>query len=287
MKPFELHEPKTVKEACGLLQKFGAKGRALAGGTDLLVLLKQRRLDLSHVVNLKRIRGLDRLTFNRKKGLTVGSLVTWTELLEFEPVREFYPLLYNAAETLGSEQIRNVATLAGNICHASPAANGPIPLLLYGAQCETKSAKGDRALPIEKIFRGVQKSALRRDEILTMIQIPLPPPRMKDRFIKYSMRKAMDLGAVNIGVLVATKDGRFGDTRIALGAVAPKPFRAKRAERVLTGKSVSEERIWQAAETAARECSPITDVRASKEYRLEMVKQLTFRAIKDCAVVAL
>jgi carbon-monoxide dehydrogenase medium subunit len=129
MKPFELHEPKTAREACRLLQEFGSKGKALAGGTDLLVLLKQGRLKISHVVNLKRIGGLDKLTFHEKKGLSIGALVTWAQLTEFDPVKKCYPLLHKAAESMGSQQIRNVATLGGNICHASPAANGAIPLL--------------------------------------------------------------------------------------------------------------------------------------------------------------
>jgi carbon-monoxide dehydrogenase medium subunit len=283
MKPFELHEPKTAKEACRLLHKFGAKSKAFAGGTDLLVLLKQGRLKVSHVVNLKHIRGLDRLTFHKKKGLTIGALVTWAQLTEFDPVKELYPLLHQAAENMGSQQIRNVATLAGNICHASPAANGPIPLLIYGAACHVRGPEEDRVLAIDKFFSGVQKSRLRRGEILTSIQIPPPLPKAKGIFIKYALRKAMDLGTVNVGVLARINNVGFEEVRIALGAVAPKPFRATRAERVLQGKQITDELIRRAADTATRQCSPITDVRASKEYRLEMVKELTFRAIRDCA----
>jgi CO/xanthine dehydrogenase FAD-binding subunit len=286
MKPFELHEPKTAGEACRLLQELGSKGKALAGGTDLLVLLKQGRLKISHVVNLKRIGGLDKLTFHEKKGLSIGALVTWAQLMEFDPVNKRYPLLQKAAESMGSQQIRNVATLVGNICHASPAANGAIPLLLYGATCNVRGMKENRVLPIDKLFGGAQKNRLKREEILTTIQVPPPLPDAKGTFIKYALRKAMDLGTVNVGVLVGLDNGRFGDVGIALGAVAPKPFRARRAERVLKGQGISDEVIRKAAETAAQECSPITDVRASKEYRLEMVKELTFRAIRDCVTAA-
>lgn len=282
MKSFELHEPKTAKKACNLLQEFASKGKALAGGTDLLVLLKQGRLKVSHVVNLKQIRGLDKLTFQPKIGLSIGALVTWTQLIESGMVKTLYPLLYKAAESMGSQQIRNVATLAGNICHASPAANGPIPLLLYGCTCQVKGSQGDRMVPIETFFSGPQKNKLRRDEILVKLQVPPPPPDAKGTFIKYALRKAMDLGTVNVGLLLRTNNDRFDDVRIALGAVGPKPFRAKRAERKLKGKQITEALMREAAHTAAQECSPITDVRASEEYRLEMVKELTFRAIRDC-----
>jgi CO/xanthine dehydrogenase FAD-binding subunit len=146
--------------------------------------------------------------------------------------------------------------------------------------------KEDRVLPIDKLFGGPQKNRLRRDEILTTIQLPPPLPDAKGAFIKYALRKAMDLGTVNVGVLVRLDNGRFGEVGIALGAVAPRPFWARRAERVLKGQGISDEVIRQAAETAAQECSPITDVRASKEYRLEMVKELTFRAIRDCITAA-
>jgi len=282
MKPFELHEPKTAREACRLLRDFGSKGKALAGGTDLLVLLKQGRAKVSHVINLKQIKGLDKLTFHQKKGLRIGALVTWAQLTEFDPVKKFYPLLHQAAESMGSQQIRNVATLAGNICHASPAANGPIPLLLYGAACQVRGPKEDRVLPVEKFFSGVQKNSLRKGEMLTSIQVSPPLPEAKGSFIKYALRKAMDLGTVNVGVLVTINDGRFGEVRIALGAVAPKPLRATRAERLLKGQQITDKLIREAADTAAQQCSPITDVRASKEYRLAMVKELTFRAIRDC-----
>jgi carbon-monoxide dehydrogenase medium subunit len=281
MKEFELFEPKSTIEACRILAKFKGRARVLAGGTDLLVELKSGRLNLPAVVNLKGIKGLNKISFTQKQGIRIGALVTWTQLLNSEPVSRHYPLLRRSAETLGSVQIRNVATLAGNLTHASPAANGPIPLLIYEADCVIQDPKGSRVIPIEKMFAGVQKNTLRKDEVLTEIRIPTPRPGAKGTYYKFALRKAMDLAVVGVGVLVMSKNGSFDDVRIALGSVGPKPFRAKRAEKILSGKVIEDQLIRQAGEVAAAECAPITDIRASKEYRIELVKELTYRAIKE------
>lgn len=283
MRELEFYEPKTIEEACALLAKFKGKARAMAGGTDLLVQLKSGWLDLAAVVNLKKIKNLKGITFTRKAGLMIGALVTWTELLESKHVLKNYPVLYQAAETIGSFQIRNVGTLVGNICHASPAANGAIPLLVYEAQCVVRGPKGERILPAEKIFSGVQKNSLRSGEILTEIRLPLPPSKAKGTYYKFALRKAMDLATVGVGTLVSTHNGTFDEVRIVLGAVGPKPFRARGAEKVLMGKSIEDGLIRKAADKAAGESSPITDIRGTKEYRIELVKELTFRAVSESA----
>jgi carbon-monoxide dehydrogenase medium subunit len=229
MKEFERVEPKTVEEACRKLAEFKGKARPYAGGTDILVELKQGRLKPNALINLKKIKGLDKIYFSIREGLRIGALVTWTQILESKTVASHYPLLRKAAESMGSLQIRNVATLAGNICHASPAANGPIPLLLYEATCLVQGRKGERSIPIEKFFTGVQKNTLKGDEILTEIRLPLPEGGAKGIFIKFSQRKAMELATVGVGALAWTKNGFCQVARLALGAVAPKPFRARNA----------------------------------------------------------
>ena len=281
MKEFERVEPKTVEEACRKLAEFKGKARPYAGGTDVLVELKQGRLKAKALINLKKIKGLDKIHFSSKEGLRIGALVTWTQILESKAVASHYPLLRKAAESMGSVQIRNVATLAGNICHASPAANGPIPLLLYEATCLVQGLKGERIIPIEKLFAGVQKNTLKGDEILTDIRVPLPEDGARGIWIKFSQRKAMELATVGVGVLAWTKNGLCQEARLALGAVAPKPFRAGKAEKILTKKKIEEDRILKAAAMAVEECAPITDIRASKEYRIELVKELVFRALKE------
>jgi CO/xanthine dehydrogenase FAD-binding subunit len=281
MKEFEMIEPRTKEEACQWLDRFKGKARPYAGGTDLLVELKAGRVKLDALVNLKSIRGLDKIRFSGKNGLAIGALATWTDLLESDAVSAHYPLLQKASECMGSMQIRNVATLAGNICHASPAANGPIPLLLYDAVCLVQGIKEERIIPVGKLFTGVQKTSLKHDEIMTEIQLPLPPSGAKGSFHKFAQRKAMELPVVAVGTLCWTSGGAWTEVRLALGAVAKKPFRAQKTEKFLMKKTSDEKALRQAAEVAVGECAPITDLRASKEYRLELVKELVYRALKE------
>jgi carbon-monoxide dehydrogenase medium subunit len=281
MKEFEWYEPKTVKEACKILFRFKTRARPFAGGTDILVEMKTLRSQPAALVNLKHIRGLDKIQYQKQKGLTLGALVTWTRLLESAAVAGHYPLLHKAAGTMGSIQVRNLATLAGNICHASPAANGPVPLLVYEARCIIQGPDGRREIPIEKLFAGVQKNSLKAGEILTEIILPPPPEGVRGTFTKFAQRKAMELPIVAVGVLLKAVNGSFDLVRIALGAVAAKPFRARRTEKWLLGKKIDESIIRQAAETALMESAPITDIRASKEYRQELIRELVYRAIQE------
>jgi carbon-monoxide dehydrogenase medium subunit len=281
MKEFEWYEPKTVKEACKILFQFKTRARPFAGGTDILVEMKTLRSQPAALVNLKHIRGLDKIQYQKQKGLSLGALVTWTQLLESAAVAGHYPLLHKAAGTMGSIQVRNVATLAGNICHASPAANGPVPLLVYEARCIIQGPDGKREIPIEKLFVGVQKNSLKAGEILTELILPPPPEKAGGAFYKFAQRKAMELPIVAVGVLLKAVTGSFDLVRIALGAVAAKPFRARRTEKWLLGKKIDESIIRQAAETALMESAPITDIRASKEYRQELIRELVYRAIQE------
>lgn len=284
MKEFDLYNPKSIEEACALLQKFDGKARILAGGTDLLVELKSGSVRIPNVINLKGIAGLDYVTFDKEEGLRIGALTTWTQLLDSEEVDTYYPVLRQSAEVMASMQIRNMATFAGNICHASPAANAPIPLLLYEAECRVQGADSKRTIPIEKMFAGVQRNSLQNGEILLEIHLPPPPASASGTYYKFATRKAMDLGIVGVGALVKTDNGYFDLVRIALAAVAPTPIRSRKAEEFLKGRRTEDSLIREAAEIASGDCSPISDMRASKEYRIELVKELTYRAIKENTV---
>jgi carbon-monoxide dehydrogenase medium subunit len=282
MKGFEWLEPKKIQEACQALFDFKTRARAYAGGTDVLVEMKTGRSQPQVLVNLKHLRGLETLRYDDRKGLRVGALVTWTQLLDSEAVVRHYPLLHQAAATMGSVQVRNVATLAGNICHASPAANGPVPLLVYEARCRIQGPSGRREIPVEKLFAGVQKNSLKAGELLTEIVIPPPPEKASGVFYKFAQRKAMELPIVAVGALIRTAaDGSVDLARIALGAVAPKPFRALRAEKALLGQNISEALLRSVAETALEESDPITDIRASKDYRRELIRELVYRAVQE------
>jgi carbon-monoxide dehydrogenase medium subunit len=281
MENFEYFEPRTLKEAVGLLVKYKGGARLLAGGTDLMIEMKGGYVKPKYMINLKKIKGLDKISFSKKEGLRIGALVTWSTLLSSKPIHQYYPILRETASLIGCPQIRNIGTIGGNICHASPSADSAPALMIYEAQCVVAGPGRERIIPIEEIFAGVQKISLKQGEILTGFHIPTPETESKGCYLKFSPRKAMDLPIVGVGVLVRTSNGTFQDVRIALGAVAPTPIRAKKAERFLSGKTIDDDTIRKAAEEAANESKPITDMRASREYRLGLVKELTYRAIKQ------
>jgi CO/xanthine dehydrogenase FAD-binding subunit len=279
MENFEYFEPKTLKETVLLLVKYKKGAKLLAGGTDLMIGMKDGFVRPKCLINLKKIKGLDKISYSKKEGLSIGSLVTWTNILSSKPIHQYYPILREAASLIGCPQIRNMGTIGGNICHASPSADSAPALMVYGAQCVIAGPGKNRAIPIEEIFSGVQKISLKQGEILTGFHIPTPDTESKGCYLKFSPRRAMDLPIVGVGVLVTASNGTFQDVKIALGAVAPTPIRARRAESFLFGKPVNDQSIRKAAEEAMMESKPITDMRASREYRLGLVKELTYRAI--------
>jgi len=279
MENFEYFEPKTLKEAVGLLVKYKRGARILAGGTDLMIEMKGGYVKPKYLINLKKIKGLDKISFGKKEGLSIGALVTWSTLLSSKPINQYYPILRETASLIGCPQIRNVGTIGGNICHASPSADSAPALMIYEAQCVLAGPGRERIIPIEEIFAGVQKISLKQGEILTGFHIPTPDTESKGCYLKFSPRRAMDLPIVGVGVLVRASNGTFQDVKIVLGAVAPTPIRARRAESFLLGKPVNDQLIRKAAEEAMMESKPITDMRASREYRLGLVKELTYRAI--------
>ena len=279
MENFEYFEPKTVQEAVGLLVKYKRAAKLLAGGTDLMLGMKEGFVQPRYLINLKTIKGLDKIAYSKKGGISIGSLTTWTAILSSGAILEHYPILREAASLIGGYQIRNRGTIGGNICHASPSADSAPALMIYGAQCVVSGPRRERVIPIEEIFSGAQKTSLKPGEILTGFRIPTPDPKSKGCYLKFSPRKAMDLPIVGVGALVRTSNGTFEEVKIALGAVAPTPIRARKAERFLVGKPVSDPSIRQAAEEAVNESRPITDLRASREYRLGLVRELTGQAI--------
>ena len=275
MKRFEYFEPATLAEASSLLAHYGARAQPLAGGTDLLVELKEQLRRAECVVNIKRIPGIDRLSFDSQAGLRFGALVT-ARALEVSPViREKYPSLLQAVRELGSIQVRNRATIVGNVCRASPSADTLPPLIADGAMVSIHGGQGRRSLPLEDFFTGPGKTVLQPDELVTEIVVPAPAPRTGKVYIKHGRRKAMELATV--GVAVTLTEG--SDVRIVLGAVAPTPIRAKKAEALLRGRTIDGALIERAAQAAVEESRPISNVRASAEYRREMVRVLTRRAL--------
>jgi len=282
MKDFKYVEPKTIDEACSLLAKHKGKAKIIAGGTDLLVEMKEKVISPQFVVNIKGIPNIDYIRYDNSEGLKIGSVATIYAIETSSAIKEKFGMLAEAAHKLGSVQVRNLATIGGNLCHAAPSAETAPALIGLGATVNIRGLAGERSILLEEFFKGPGENALQDDELLTEIQVPNPPFRTAGVYIKHSIRKAMDLAIVGVAVVITgdPTDGICSDVRIVLGAVAPIPMRAKEAEEKVRGKKVNDFLIEETAQTAAKESQPISDVRSSAEYRREMVKVLTKRAFR-------
>jgi carbon-monoxide dehydrogenase medium subunit len=279
--------PTTVADAVAALVKRGAV--PLAGATDLIPsIIRKRELAPTALVNLKGIPGLSGIERVRG-GVRIGALTTVEELLRSDIIREELALLAEVAHGFGSVQIRNLATIGGNLCNAAPSADLALPLLALEARLAARGPGGSRAIEIADFFLGANRTALRRGEILTAIVVSKQPAHSGAAFAKLGVRQAMDLTFVGVAAAVqlapqatlAPGGGECRRARIALGAVAPSPMRARRAEAALEGAVLTGEAIARAAAAAAAESRPISDLRASKEYRREMTEVLTRRALHE------
>jgi carbon-monoxide dehydrogenase medium subunit len=272
---FAYHRPTTVQEACRLL---AAEPRAavLAGGTDLMVHLTQswRGKRPPAVVNVKRIPGLDAIQAT-DRALRLGALATLSALTEHPVIQAEYPVLPLAARYMGSPAIRNLATVGGNLCNGSPAADLPPVLLALDAEVGIAGARGERRLPLAAFFRGPGETALARGELLVWIDVPRRQPPRVVRYERLDVRRAMDIAIAGAAVSV----GR-GEARVALCAVAPTPLRVAEAEAVLSAQGLTDTAIERAAALAMAAARPITDVRATAEYRRQMVGVLVRRGLE-------
>ena len=282
MAEFEYFEPKNLREACNLLDGYKDEAVILAGGTDLLVKVKEEIVEPHYVINIKRIPDLSYVTYG-EGGLKIGALTLFRDITRSDVIMDKYPALHSAARKMGSPLIRNLATLGGNLVQSSPSADSAPPLLVYGAKVKLTSSRGERSILLEDFFLGPGKNARSDDEIMTEVQVPEPDAQAKSNFVKLSRRKGMDLSIANAAAWLTpdSSDGVCEDIKIALGAVAPVPMRAKKAENTLIGKKLDLDTIREAALMAQEEVAPISDVRASAEYRLEMVRVLTEKVILE------
>jgi carbon-monoxide dehydrogenase medium subunit len=272
----EYSEPSSLKEAFSILAKVdGAK--ILAGGTDVVVSMREGKIAPTHLVNIKRIPGLDRIGPSSEGGLSIGALVTIGAVDSSAMVRNAFPMVADAAHQLGSFQVRNRATLGGNLCNSSPSADMAPPLIALGAIVKIAGPKKQRTAKLEDFFTGPGKTLLAKSEILTEIHIPDQPKDSYGAFLKHGPRQCMDIATVNAAVLVRMKERMCEDARIVLGAVAPVPMRAKKAEEEIRGRPIEDALVRKVGEIAAKECVPISDVRGSAEYRREIVNVLVRR----------
>jgi carbon-monoxide dehydrogenase medium subunit len=278
MKGFDYIRPDSMDDAMAALRE-NDNPCLLAGGTDLLIGMKTNAVRPRCIVDLKGIPAIDSIEYN--SGFKIGALAT-TRDIEVSPlIREKLPALSEAAATLGSIQIRNRATVGGNLCHGSPAADMAAILLAMDGKAKIVSDNGEKTIGLEQFFTGPNRTAVGRHDILAQIVIPEKMEQFKGVYIKHGPRKAMDIGIVNIAIVLDAdfKRGVCNQILIALGAVAPTPIRAKKAEALLNGNELKPDLIDQAAAAAAGETNPITDFRASAGYRKDLVKNLVARGI--------
>jgi carbon-monoxide dehydrogenase medium subunit len=286
---FEYFEPKTVEEACSILSdKHKENVRVLAGGTDILVRMKERIITPKCLVNIKEIPNLDTITYDEKEGLRIGALATLSSIETSLVIQEKFPLLATSAGDIGSPQIRNLGTIGGNLCHASPSADTAPALIALGATVKLVEPKGERVLLLEDFFIDPFKTELNAAGLLTEIQVPTLPPKSGGVYLKHGKKEMVDIAIVGVASVITLEstNGVCKDIKIVLGAVAPIPLRAKKAEEILKGKKPEEGIIEEAAKVASEEARPITDIRGSAEYRKEMVKVFTRRATNQALMIA-
>jgi carbon-monoxide dehydrogenase medium subunit len=275
--------PKTLSEALSFLKKYSGAAKAIAGGTDLIPKMKRRELAPKYLIDLKGVADLNFINYDAENGLRIGSLTTLNEIRDSSAVKEHCPILVETVSQMASVQVRNMATMAGNLCNAVPSADTAPPLIALRARLKLLGPEGERTVLVEDFFKGPGETALEPLELLTEIQIPPARPGEAGTYLKHTLRAEMDLALVGVAAYLArnSKKDICEEIRIAMGAVAPIPVRAKKAEEALRGKPLSDTLIETAGSLASEESSPIDDIRSSAEYRRGMVRVLTKKAIKQ------
>lgn len=274
MREFVYLRPETVEEAVALREKHEGCSVLLNGGTDIVIQLRDHLISPEFVIDIKHIPGLRSLTFHKEDGLYIGACVTMNELGDNEDVKKYYPFLQEAAYSVGSKQVRNRATIAGNIVNASPLCDTGTPLYVCDAKVCIAGKEGEREIPISEFITFVRRTVLQPDEVVVGIKVPYTEGA-EGIFTKVSRRKEVDLSTICATAL------KLKDTyRIAFGAVAPTPIRLKKTEDLLNNNLLTPELIEEAAKLARTEVSPISDVRASKEYRYDVVEVTVRRSLE-------
>jgi carbon-monoxide dehydrogenase medium subunit len=277
LKPFEFLDPKTIDEANQILSTYGNSAKVLAGGVDLVARIRRRLVQPKYVVSILNIPELDYIEGD-KAGLKIGALTTLRSIECSLPVQENYAVLYQAVYQIASVQVKAMGTAVGNLCVATPASDVAVALMSLAAKLRIAGYHSERIIPIDNFFIGVNQTILKPGEIVTEILVPGHTLKTGSAFARM-VRTAADVSKVNVAVTTTMISGRFEETRIALGAVAPKVIRATKAEGILNGQRPGKEVIAEAALAAIEEIEPITDIRSTAEYRKEMVKVLVRQAI--------
>ena len=281
MQAFEYINAQTVSEVVALLDEKGDQARILAGGTDLIVQAREGKRTLDWMIDIKSIPEVNILDYDSKNGLTLGAAVPCYQIYAVDAICDAYPGLIDATKIIGGTAIQGRAGVGGNLCNASPAADGIPPLIVLNATCIIAGLKGEREIPVEDFCTGPGQTALEKSEMLISLKVPAPQKNSSSYYLRFIPRNEMDIAVVGAGASVILDDAkqRIVSAKIALGAVAPTPLFAEEASTLLAGKEISDAVIDEAAQAAQAIARPISDMRGTVEQRTHLVGVLTRRAL--------
>lgn len=284
----ELHyeAPTSLDQAIGLLAAAGDDGRMLAGGTDLIIQMRAGVREPGQVIDAKKIPELQTLSYDAQSGLRLGAALACCEIIDNPTVRQHYPGLVEAAGLIGSDQILARASVGGNVCNGSPAADTTPALIALNATCHIAGPNGTREVAVEDVVTAPGQTALAADELLVEFRIPAPPAKAADCYQRFIPRNEMDIAVVGVGSCVALDGDTCSAARIGLGAVAARPLLAEEAGAALVGKPLDAAAIDAAAKLAQAAASPISDMRGTAEFRTHLVGVLTRRTLEEAAARA-
>ena len=279
MRRFEMAMPGSVDECLTVLAQRGSEAKLVAGGTDLLPQMKNGVTRPGCVVDISRLSELRSIALDASGGLRLGAAVAARQIERDARLSKAFPSLVESAALVGSIQIRNLATVGGNLCNAAPSADMAPPLIALEAEAVIAGPKGRRRVPLASFFEGVRTTVLGPDELLIELVVPAPGPRSGGHYLRHTPRRELDIAVVGVASQITLSNGVCGKARISLASVAPTPVRATAAERVLEGQPLTKERIEEAATLAVEAARPISDQRGSAEFRKHLVRVLTRRTL--------
>ncbi len=281
MRDFSYIAANTIPEAVALLDEKGENARILAGGTDLIVQVREARRDVNWIIDIKSIPEVNALDYNADTGLVLGAAVECYKIYADDAICKGYPGLIDATKIIGGTAIQGRAAVGGNLCNASPAADGIPPLIVLNATCVIAGPNGEREVPVEQFCTAPGQTVLKNGEMLVSIKIPAPESNSSSFYLRFIPRNEMDIAVVGAGASVVLDDTKqtIVSARIALAAVAPTPLFAEEASARLAGREISDAAIDEAAEAAKAIARPISDMRGTAEQRTHLVGVLTRRAL--------
>lgn len=281
MVKFDYLEPKSLEEACELLDRHKDEAKVIAGGTALLIWMRMRLLNPTVVISLEKIPNFDHIHNDEKDGLRIGAGARHRDIELAPAIRQRYPLLYETFRKVAQPRIRNMGTIGGNLCQGDPLTDPGASLMALDAEVTLTHAGGKRTLPLEEFFLDSYQTDLRPGEILTEVHVPCPAMPLGWSHIKFTPRSEEDFATVGVALTLRGQGSFCEDIRLALNSVAPTILRAKRAEKILRGQRVTGDLVREMADVAATEVDPMDDNRGSSDYKRELVKVLVRRATEQ------